>query len=145
MSKKKREQAKRRAKKRGRRAQGRRGSVVDVRCVDVEIHREIRYISERAQARDARLVILGNLVLFSTESQDAWLLDSEDSFALCLARDGQPQPYRILDTGDTFAIEWNARFEIDGAAFVVMERTGAVRSIHGYPTAQIADACARYQ
>ncbi len=144
MSKKQRQEAKRRLKKRGRRAQGRGDSEVDVRHVDIDIHREIRYITERAQAGDARLVTLGNLVLFSTETQDAWLLDSEDSFALCLARDGQPQWYRILDTADTFAIEWNARFEITGAAFVVAS-SGEVRSIYGYPTAQIADACARYQ
>lgn len=145
MSKKQRQEAKRRRKKRGRRAQGRRDSEDDVRHVDMDIHREIRYITERAQAGDARLVTLGNLVLFSTETQDAWLLDSEDGFVLCLARGGEPQRYRILDTADTFAIEWNARFEITGAVFVVTGRSGEVRSIYGYPTAQIADACARYQ
>ncbi len=145
MSKKKREQAKRRLKKRGRRAQGRGRADVDVRRVDVDIHREIQYITERAQAGDARLVALGNLLLFSTESQDAWLLDPEDSFALCLLRDGQLQPHRIIETSDTFAIEWNADFEIAGAAFVVTQRSGEVHSIHGYPIAQIADACARYQ
>ena len=143
MSKKRPQEAKPRLKRQ--RAQGRGDSEVDVRYVDIDIHREIRYITERATARDARLVTLGNLVLFSTESQDAWLLDSENSFALCLARDGQPQRYRILDTADTFAIAWNARFEITEAAFVVTERSGEMRSIHGYPTAQIADACARYQ
>src|SRR5579885_2097573 len=82
-----------------------------------DIHREIRYITELAQARDSRIVSLGNLVLFSTSTRDAWLLDPEDNFALCLCRDGEPQPFRIIDAPDMFSIEWTALFAIDGEAF----------------------------
>lgn len=86
--------------------------------------------------------MFSGLVLFSTESRDAWLLDSEDNLALCLMRDGEIQPYRIVDTPTTFQIEWNAQFEISREVFTVIERTGRVRSIVGYPTEQIARACA---
>lgn len=146
MSKKKREEAKRRRRKQAPVRQQRRGSsAVDSRLVKMDIHREVAYIIERAQAMQARLVTLGNLVLFSTETQDAWLLDAEDSSALCLLRDGLPQPYRIVDSPDTFAIEWNAKFEIDRNLFLVLERDGKIRTFYCYPTDQIAEACGRYQ
>ena len=106
-----------------------------------DIHREIGYISQRAQAEESRLVTLGKLVLFSTVTRDAWLLDREDSLALCLCKDGQPQPVRVIDSAETFAIEWQAVFAIDGDAFIVQERSGRVVAIHGYPTAEIAAAC----
>jgi hypothetical protein len=110
--------------------------------VEIDIFREIRYIMELAQAGDSRLVMFLDFVLFSTETNDAWLLDSEDNLALCLMRDGKPQPYRIVDTPTTFAIEWNAKFEISDETFIVSERSGKVTSILGYPTVQIANACA---
>ena len=144
MSKKKREEARRRRRKHaGPRQKRRSGSAADSRLVKMDIHREVTYIIEQAQAMQARLVTLGNLVLLSAETQDAWLLDAEDSFALCLMRDGQRQPYRIVESPDTFAIEWNANFEIDGDAFVVFERDGKVGTVFGYPTGQIAEACSR--
>ena len=49
----------------------------------ISISREINYIISRAKNSDTRLVTLGTLVLFSTETGDAWLLDSEDGLALC--------------------------------------------------------------
>ena len=45
---------------------------------------EIHYIQRRAAARDGR----DQLVLFSTETGDAWLLDPSDHVAARLARDG---------------------------------------------------------
>lgn len=111
--------------------------------VKPDIHREIRYITELAQAEDSRIVTLGNLVLFSTRTRDAWLLDAEDDLALCLCRDGEPQPVRIIDGPETFAIEWAGQFAIEGEAFIVQEQSGRVVAIHGYPTAEIAVACRR--
>ena len=35
---------------------------------------EVRYIQRRAAAYDGRIVTIGQLVLFSTDSGDAWLL-----------------------------------------------------------------------
>jgi hypothetical protein len=123
------------------RRQGERPAPVAASFVKPDIHREIRYITELAQAEEARIVRLGNLVLFSTRTRDAWLLDVEDQFAICLCRDGEPQSFRIVDSPDTFAIEWTARFTMDEAAFIVQERSGRVVTIHGYPVVEIAAAC----
>jgi hypothetical protein len=108
------------------------------RITHVDIHREIRYITSRAQAGDARMVSLGSLVFFSTASRDAWMLDAEDRYALCLCRDGEPQPHRILETEQTFAIEWTADFAIEGEKFVVRQRGGRTLVMDGYPTSAIA-------
>jgi hypothetical protein len=53
---------------------------------------EIRSIHRRAAARDGRVVTADQLVLFSTETGDAWLLDPSDCLAARLARDGDPEP-----------------------------------------------------
>ena len=138
---KKNEAAKRRLKRQLKRAK--RDARVQVSVGDVDIQQEARYIIERAQTADARIVVVGVLVLFSTSTRDAWLLDPEDDYALCLCRDGEVQPYRIVDTPTQFIIEWNADFTIQGALFLVRERTGRVIEIDGYPTAEIAAACGR--
>jgi len=52
---------------------------------------EIRSIQRRAAARDGRVVTADQLVLFSTETGDAWLLDPSDRLAARLARDGDPE------------------------------------------------------
>jgi hypothetical protein len=137
--KKNREKAKRRLKRKSQPREH--GAPGIASLVKLDIHREIRYITQLAQAEDSRIVTVGKLVLFSTRTRDAWLLDTEDDFALCLCRDGEPQPFRIFDTPDNFAIEWTATFAIEGAAFVVQERSGRVVVIHGYPTAEVAAAC----
>jgi hypothetical protein len=125
----------------GQSVQSRIGSIIDARRVEPDILGEVRHITELAQAGDARIVMLNSLVFFSTETQDAWLLDAEDNLALCLVRGGQEQPYRIIDTPTTFGIDWNAEFEISEELFTVIDRAGRVTSIAGYPTAQIAAAC----
>ena len=118
-----------------------RGAPIDASFVKPDIRREIRYITQLAQAEDSRIVTLGNLVLFSTRTRDAWLLDPVDDLAVCLCREGERQPVRIIDAADTFAIEWTASFAIEGAAFIVRERSGSVVVIHGYPTVEISAAC----
>ena len=137
-SKKKREEAKR---KRELRRQRERSTLIDASVVKLDIPGEIRHITQLAQAEDARLVTLENPVFFSTRTRDAWLLDREDDFALRLCRDGEPQPFRIIDGPDTFAIEWTANFAIEEEAFVVQEHSGRVVVIHGYPTVEISAAC----
>lgn len=109
----------------------------------VNIQGEANYVIDRAKQHDARVVTLGAVVLFSTETGDAWMLDPEDSFALCLARDGVVQPYTIIDTPTNFSIEWNADYTIDGNVFVVAERSGRIRSIMGYPVREILQAMRR--
>jgi hypothetical protein len=109
----------------------------------ISISREADYLIHRAQNHEARLVTLGALILFSTETGDAWLLDPEDGLALCLARAGDPQPFTITETATTFGIEWNANYHIEGAVFIVAERSGPVQSILGYPTREILQAARR--
>src|SRR6202040_162040 len=45
---------------------------------------EVRYIQRRAADYDGRIVTIGQLVLFSTETGDAWLLDPGDRLATWL-------------------------------------------------------------
>src|SRR5580693_1090520 len=81
---------------------------------------EVRYIQRRAADHDGRIVTIGQLVLFSTETGDAWLLDPTDRLAARLARDGGSEPIHIEETDTTFAIGWKGRYRIDGPAFVLL-------------------------
>src|ERR1700749_1715507 len=56
---------------------------------------EVRYILRRAAEHDGRVVTIGQLILFSTETGDAWLLDPSDQLAARLARDGDPHHERL--------------------------------------------------
>lgn len=95
---------------------------------------EVRYIQRRAAQRDARVVTIGPLILFSTDTGDAWLLDPSDQLAMRLARDGEIEAVRFLETDSTFAIDWKGRYRIEGSAFVYMDQeTGRITTILGYP------------
>ena len=88
-----------------------------------------------ARRHDGRVVTVGPLVLFSTETGDAWLLDPADQLASRLAHDGDPEPIHIEETDTTFAIGWKGRFRIEGPAFIYVDHdTGQVSTILGYPT-----------
>src|SRR5437870_2315111 len=54
---------------------------------DFRLADEVRYIQRRAAEHDGRFVTFASLVLFSTETGDAWLLDPAVRFAARLARD----------------------------------------------------------
>ena len=100
---------------------------------------EVRYIQRRAARYDACIVSIGQLVLFSTETGDAWLLDPADRLAARLARDGESEPIHIEETDTTFAIGWKGRYRIDGPAFVYSDQdTGRLTTILGYPTDKLA-------
>jgi hypothetical protein len=91
--------------------------------------REVDYIVARAAESCARVVTLGQLVFFSTETGDAWLLDPEDRLALCLARDGSRLPIQIVETVTRFAIEWNAWYKFEDDAFIVTEGPACAPSL----------------
>ena len=100
---------------------------------------EVRHIQRRAAAHDGRIVTIGQLILFSTETGDAWLLDPADRLAARLARDGESEPIHIEETDTTLAIGWKGRYRIDGPAFVYADNnSGRVTTILGYPTDQLA-------
>ena len=86
-----------------------------------------------------RIVTVVQLVLFSTETGDAWLLDPADRLAARLARDGESEPIHIEETETTFAIGWEGRYRIDGPAFVYSDHdTGRVATILGYLTDKLS-------
>jgi len=101
--------------------------------------KEIKHMQRRAAEHDRRFVTIGPLVLFSTETGDAWMLDPSDQLAARLARDGDPEPIDLEETDTTFAIGWKGNYRIEGRAFVYADReSGRVTAILGYPTAKIA-------
>jgi len=96
---------------------------------------EIRYITRRAAEHDGRVVTIGQLTLFSSETGDAWIIDREDHLALRLTRQGDPEPFHIEETDASFAIDWKGHYRIEGAAFVYTDRdTGRTTTVIGYPT-----------
>ena len=101
---------------------------------------EVRRIQRRAADHAGRIITIGQLVLFSTETGDAWLLDRTDRLAARLARDGEAEPIQIVETAATFAIEWKGSYRINGPAFVYSDQdTGRVLTILGYPTDKLVD------
>ncbi len=55
-----------------------------LQCVEGKRFRladEVRYIQRRAADYDSRIVTIGQLILFSTKTGDAWLLDPADQLA----------------------------------------------------------------
>jgi hypothetical protein len=108
---------------------------------DFRLAEEVRYVQRCAAKHNGRIVTIGQLILFSTESGDAWLLDKEDGLAAPLARNGDPEPIHIEETNANFTIEWNGHYRIEGAAFIFVDRkTQATRTILGYPTQKLQHA-----
>ncbi len=112
-------------------------SVRRVAKAGLSITDEVRYVIGRAAARDARVVILGQVAFFSTDTGDAWMLDPEDGAALCLAHDGDALPINMAETADQFAVEWTHSYRIDGDLMTVVDRSGRSRLVIGCPAARI--------
>jgi hypothetical protein len=105
---------------------------------DFRLAEEIDYIQTRAAEHDGRLVTVGPLVLFSTETGDAWLLDPADHLAARIARDGDPEELYFEETDSSFAIGWKGNYQIDGDAFIFIDRdTARITTILGYPTRRL--------
>jgi hypothetical protein len=108
---------------------------------DFRLTDEVRYVQRCAARHDGRIVTIGQLILFSTATGDAWLLDKEDGLAAPLARDGNPEPIHIEETDANFTIEWEGHYRIKGAAFIfVDQKTRGTRTILGYPTQKLEHA-----
>ena len=100
---------------------------------------EVRSIQDKAAEHDGRVVSFGQLVVFSTETGDAGLLDIADQLAAPLARDGDPEPIHLEETDTRFAIGWKGHYRIEGPAFIYIDRdSGRIRTFLGYPTKKIA-------
>ena len=70
-------------------------------------------------------------------------MDPEDHLALCLARDGKRQAFSILETPMKFQVAWEAQYEIEGDAFILVTKDGGIRTILGYPVREIEDMTRR--
>lgn len=124
------------------RKQGRDQPWIDGR--DFRLADEVRYMQRRAAERNGRIVTIGPLLLFSTESGDAWILDPTDHLATRIAQDGVSTPVHIEETDTSFAVGWQGSYEISGAAFISADsESGRVTTILGYPTRRIVDEISR--
>ena len=101
---------------------------------------EVRYIQGRAAKYDSRIVTIEQLLLFSSQTGDAWILDAGEHLAAPLARDGEPLTVDIKETDTSFLVQWMGSFRIEGNAFIYRaKKRGGVRTILGYPTKVIAE------
>ena len=107
----------------------------------LNLAREVRTIQRRAADEDGRIVSIGPLVFFSTNTGDGWMLEPADHLAVRLARGGDPLPVLIEETVDRFAIDWQGRFHFDGDTFVYEDNeSGRLTPFRGYPVKQILRA-----
>jgi hypothetical protein len=104
----------------------------------LNLAKEVHTIQRRAADQDGRIVSIGPLVFFSTDTGDAWMLQPEDHLAVRLARGGDPLPVLIEETEERFAIGWQGRFHLDGDMFVYEDNaSGRLTAISGYPVRQL--------
>ena len=100
----------------------------------LRLAKEVRSIQHRATEHDARIVSIGPLVLFSTDTGDAWILDPADQLAARLARAGDPLSVYVEETSTHYAIGWQGRYRIDGDAFVYEDNASRrLIVVRGYP------------
>src|SRR6201984_2013437 len=65
---------------------------------DFRLADEVRYIQRQAAHQHGRIVTVGQLILFSTETGDAWLLDPADRLAAKRGPGGGRAPIHIEET-----------------------------------------------
>jgi hypothetical protein len=107
----------------------------------LHLAKEVRSIQHRAAEHDARIVSIGPLVFFSTDTGDAWILEPKDQLAARLAVGGDPLPVHIEETQTRYAIAWQGHYRIDGQMFVY-DDTDSHRlvAIQGYPVQRLVRA-----
>src|SRR5258705_1822360 len=100
----------------------------------LHLAKEVRSIQRRAAEHDGRIVTIGPLVFFSTDTGDAWMLEPADQLAARLAAGGDPLPVHIEETQTSYAIGWQGSYRIEGQMFVY-EDTGSPPPppLHGRP------------
>ena len=104
----------------------------------LHLAQEVRSIQHRAAEHEGRIVRIGPLVFFSTDTGDAWLLEPADQLAARLAVGGDPLPVHIEETETRFAIGWQSRYRFDGDTFVYEDnQSRRLNAIRGYPVQQL--------
>ena len=100
----------------------------------LHLAKEVDSIQHRAAEHDGRMVSIGPLVFFSTETGDAWILEPAGQLATRLAIDGDPLPVLIEETETESAIGWQGRYRIEGDTFIYEDNhSRRVTAIRGYP------------
>jgi len=100
---------------------------------------EVDSVCKRASNGDSRVIGFGKLILFSTQTGDAWMLDWEDELAICLMKDRAQQPFEFRETEHQFAIQWQGRYHLAAGLFAYIDNQTPThaRVIGGYPTEAI--------
>ena len=104
----------------------------------LHLAKEIRSIQHRAAEHNGRIVSIGSLLFFSTNTGDAWMLEPTDRLAIRLTVGRDPLPVDIEETGTSFAIGWQGRYQFDGDTFVYEDnQSRRLIAIRGYPVKQL--------
>jgi hypothetical protein len=104
----------------------------------LHLAKEVRSIQHRAAEHNGRIVSIGPLVLFATDTGDAWVLAPVDQLAARLAVGGEPLPVHLEETETSFAIGWQGFYRFDGDTFVYEDKKSRrVIAIRGYPVKQL--------
>jgi hypothetical protein len=111
----------------------------------LDAHQEIKGIVQSAQLHEGRVVGIDQFIFFSTETGDAWMLEPAGNLALCLARDGVAQGVTVQETADQLLVAWESVYHMTDTAFTIVEKSGTMRTIYGYPTRQIMQTIQKMQ
>ena len=104
----------------------------------LHLAKEVRSIQHRAAEHDGRIVRIGPLVFFSTDTGDAWMLEPEEQLAARLAVGGDPLAVQIEETDTHYVIGWHGRYQIDGDIFIYEDnQSRRLNAIRGYPVKQL--------
>jgi hypothetical protein len=100
----------------------------------LHLAKQIRSIQRRAAEHDGRIVSIGPLVFFSTDTGDAWILEPADALACRLAVGGDPIEIFFEETETGYAIGWQGHYRVEGELFTYEDRSSHRRiAIGGYP------------
>lgn len=95
------------------------------------------YIQRCAASFRAQVQSFRSWVLFSADNGDAWLLQPEDSLAVCLSESGKAIRGIVAETPEHFTIDFEHCYRIEGEDFVLWRLDGPVRAVPGYPVEDI--------
>jgi hypothetical protein len=98
---------------------------------------EAELVQRRAQRHEPSVIRRGQIIFFSTESGDAWVLDAKGGEAACLAREGALDPIPIEESATRFGVAWQGRYRFEGNLFIVAAESGGESVMPGYPAKEI--------
>lgn len=105
---------------------------------------EASMVQRRAALGQPSAIRIGSIVLFSTVTRDAWMIEVQTGEAACLARAGESRPIPITETPGKLDIAWEARHRWDNEDFTVIENDRPPETLPGYPVAQIRQLITDY-